>query len=78
MQPRPPTTRSPPRPVELGALRSDRRSERRGETWVNRHVSANGVICVSWQQICVGATTRAPTSTSTSGPNYYKSGAARN
>ena len=40
-----------PRPVELGALRSDRR----GEAWVNRHVSANGVICVSWQQICVGA-----------------------
>ena len=44
-----------PRPVELGALRSDRRSDRRGDTWVNRHVSANGVICVSWQQICIGA-----------------------
>lgn len=39
------------RPVELGALRS----ERSGEAWVSRHVSANGVICVSWQQICVGA-----------------------
>ena len=39
------------RPVELGALRS----QRRGEAWVSRHVSANGVICVSWQQICVGA-----------------------
>jgi hypothetical protein len=38
------------RPVELGALRS----QRRGEAWVSRHVSANGVICVSWQQICVG------------------------
>jgi transposase InsO family protein len=38
------------RPVELGALRSDRR----GESWVNRHVSANGVLCVSWQQICIG------------------------
>ncbi len=22
---------------------------------MNRHVSANGVICVSWQQICIGA-----------------------
>jgi hypothetical protein len=22
---------------------------------VSRHVSANGVICVSWQQTCVGA-----------------------
>jgi len=40
----------PARSVELGALRSDRR----GEAWVSRHVSANGVICVSWQQICVG------------------------
>ena len=40
-----------PRPIELAALRSDRR----GDAWVNRHVSANGVICVSWQQICVGA-----------------------
>lgn len=38
------------RAIELGALRSDRR----GEAWVSRHVSANGVICVSWQQICVG------------------------
>jgi hypothetical protein len=38
------------RPVELSALRSDRR----GETWVARRVSANGVICVSWQQICIG------------------------
>jgi hypothetical protein len=38
------------RAVELGALRS----ERRGQAWVNRHVSANGVICVSWQQICLG------------------------
>jgi transposase InsO family protein len=40
-----------PRPIELAALRSDHR----GDAWVNRHVSANGVICVSWQQICVGA-----------------------
>lgn len=38
------------RPVELGALRSDRR----GPGWVSRHVSLNGVICVSWQQICLG------------------------
>jgi transposase InsO family protein len=38
------------RPVELGALRSDRR----GEAWVSRHVSRNGVICVSWQLICLG------------------------
>ena len=38
------------RPLELTALRPDRR----GQAWVNRHVSANGVICVSWQQICLG------------------------
>ena len=41
---------APTRPVELGAVRSDRR----GPDWVSRHVSANGVICVSWQQICLG------------------------
>lgn len=35
--------------VQLGAL-----EQRRGPGWVNRHVSANGVICVSWQQICLG------------------------
>jgi transposase InsO family protein len=28
--------------------------ERRGGDWVNRHVSVNGVISVSWQQICLG------------------------
>lgn len=38
------------RPVELAALRADRR----GEAWVSRRVSRNGVICVSWQQICLG------------------------
>jgi transposase InsO family protein len=41
---------SPRRPPVLGALDPDRS----GEAWVNRHVSANGVICVSWQQICLG------------------------
>jgi hypothetical protein len=40
----------PARPVELSVLRSDRR----GEAWVSRRVSANGVVCVSWQQICIG------------------------
>jgi hypothetical protein len=36
-------------PAQLSAL-----DERRGGDWVNRHVSVNGVISVSWQQICVG------------------------
>jgi hypothetical protein len=39
------------RPVELAALRSDRN----GPHWVSRRVAVNGVISVSWQQICVGA-----------------------
>jgi transposase InsO family protein len=29
--------------------------DRRGEAWVNRRVAVNGVISVSWQQVCVGA-----------------------
>jgi len=41
---------APSRPIQLAALGSDR--HRAG--WVSRHVSANGVICVSWQQICLG------------------------
>jgi transposase InsO family protein len=28
--------------------------DRRGEAWVSRRVSGNGVISVSWQQICLG------------------------
>jgi transposase InsO family protein len=41
---------SPDRLVELPALPADRR----GEAWVSRRVAANGVISVSWQQICLG------------------------
>lgn len=44
-----PARPAPPPPVALGAL-----DGRRGDGWVNRHVSGNGVICVSWQQICIG------------------------
>lgn len=40
-----------PRAVELGALRSDRT----GPGWVSRKAGANGVVCVSWQQVCIGA-----------------------
>jgi hypothetical protein len=28
--------------------------DRRGESWVSRRVAVNGVISVSWQQICLG------------------------
>ena len=45
------STPAPAEPaIELAALRTDRT----GAGWVSRHVSANGVICVSWQQICLG------------------------
>jgi hypothetical protein len=47
--PREPDVPGPPVP-ELTALRQDRT----GDTWVARHVSRNGVVCVSWQQICLG------------------------
>ncbi|MGZ4663619.1 MAG: IS481 family transposase [Frankiaceae bacterium] len=36
----------PPRPVAV--------VERSGEDWVSRRVGANGVVCVSWQQVSVG------------------------
>jgi hypothetical protein len=29
--------------------------DRNGEHWVSRRVSTNGVVCVSWQQVSVGA-----------------------
>jgi transposase InsO family protein len=28
--------------------------ERSGDDWVSRRVGSNGVVCVSWQQVCVG------------------------
>src|SRR6478609_1338731 len=28
--------------------------DRTGSSWVSRRVASNGVICVSWQQVCVG------------------------
>jgi hypothetical protein len=30
-------------------------ADRSGEGWVSRKVGANGVVCVSWQQVCIGA-----------------------
>jgi transposase InsO family protein len=29
-------------------------SDRRGSDWVSRRVTTNGVVCVSWQQVCLG------------------------
>jgi transposase InsO family protein len=28
--------------------------DRSGEHWVSRRVCANGIVCVSWQQVCIG------------------------
>jgi transposase InsO family protein len=44
------TEDSPDRPVGLAALGS----QRRGEQWISRRASRTGVICVAWQQICLG------------------------
>lgn len=30
------------------------RHERGGGDWVSRRVCANGIVCVSWQQVCIG------------------------
>jgi transposase InsO family protein len=30
------------------------RSDRGGDDWVSRRVCANGIVCVSWQQVCIG------------------------
>jgi Integrase core domain len=30
-------------------------ADRGGQDWVSRRVTTNGVVCVSWQQVCVGA-----------------------
>ena len=30
------------------------RPRRDGDDWVSRRVCANGVVCVSWQQVCIG------------------------
>jgi transposase InsO family protein len=32
-----------------------RRPERQGEHWVSRKVASNGVVCVGYQQVCVGS-----------------------
>jgi hypothetical protein len=29
-------------------------ADRTGDDWVSRRVGANGIVCVSWQQVCVG------------------------
>ncbi|OBK73382.1 IS481 family transposase [Mycobacterium sp. 1164985.4] len=33
---------------------SARAHQRQGSDWVSRRVTTNGVVCVSWQQVCIG------------------------
>lgn len=52
---------TPAQRFDAGALAPSRSNspaaaaDRSGEHWVSRRVSANGVVCVSWQQVSVGA-----------------------
>lgn len=43
----------PPRPLRAGTGTDDG-EDRTGDGWVARRAGANGVISVSWQQICLG------------------------
>ena len=68
------TGRQPASAAPTAAGRARRRcaATARGPHWVSRRVAANGVISVSWQQVCVGAATPAPASTSTSLPELLQ------
>jgi transposase InsO family protein len=33
---------------------ADASRDRGGQDWVSRRVCANGIVCVSWQQVCIG------------------------
>jgi transposase InsO family protein len=50
-----PAERFGTRPVDDRAVLVDPGPDRAGGVWVSRRVGANGVVCVSWQQLSVGA-----------------------
>lgn len=51
----PPLVRFETRPVPARQVREpDTAQDRTGDAWVARRAGANGVISVSWQQICLG------------------------
>ena len=50
-----PAERFGTRPVDARAVVADPGPDRGGGDWVSRRVGANGVVCVSWQQVSVGA-----------------------
>ncbi|WP_224182426.1 integrase core domain-containing protein, partial [Mycobacterium avium] len=42
---------APPSPPSNSCVRHVDRS---GDDWVSRRVCSNGIVCVSWQQVCIG------------------------
>jgi hypothetical protein len=60
------------RGADLTALVPDRS----GEDWVARKVGANGVVCVSWQQVSVGKHYAGSAATCMSVPAFCSSGSA--
>jgi transposase InsO family protein len=45
------TAGAPPSPPSTSTTG---RTDRSGQGWVSRRVCANGIVCVSWQQVCIG------------------------
>lgn len=41
-------------PAQPPSNSTARRGDRSGDHWVSRRVCANGIVCVSWQQVCIG------------------------
>jgi transposase InsO family protein len=46
------TPAAPTSPAAMSAPQGG--DERTGDSWVSRRVCANGIVCVSWQQVCIG------------------------
>lgn len=49
-----PAQRFSPAPQPSPPARVQPAGDRTGDDWVSRRVGANGIVCVSWQQVCVG------------------------
>jgi hypothetical protein len=45
-----PAAAAPPPPATAQSVGADRT----GDNWVSRRVCSNGIVCVSWQQVCIG------------------------
>ncbi len=45
---------TPAPPVRASARAPAPGADRTGDDWVSRRVCSNGIVCVSWQQVCVG------------------------